>query len=60
MRKHNNKKHHIKNMFKTTSIFRFSSAVYYINYAFKHLEHSHFKTEHVQFHAEILVQKWFI
>lgn len=43
----NNKKHHIKDMFKTTFIFSSSSAVYYINYAFKHSEHLHFKTENV-------------
>jgi len=40
-------KHHMKNMFKNTFILIFSSAFYYINDAFKHLEHSHSKTENV-------------
>lgn len=44
-------------MFKNTFIISFSSEVYYINYAFKHLDHSHFKTENIQFHTEILIEK---
>lgn len=43
MGQHHNKC--IDNMLKNTFMFSFSSAVYYINYDFQHLAHSHFRTE---------------